>query len=217
MTEETVGDRIVRIALTNPELAGLTKAALAHHFGVSYETLRRWESGHAAPSRRRAEHLALVLGVREETFMHGVTYAASPARDSAVQELGGTSGSSQAQPMSFEPVIFPPLPRLQTVDWGDKEMVRVLQRFCVITPDDAMAPVIPKGTKVIFDSTLTPRSEDIVLVEDMSGDWHIRHYVQAPGARWEARPEKATFASLQSERDGLLVVAVFDGMLGRRG
>lgn len=65
---ETVGARIESLAATKK----LPKnAELARLIGVSYETLRRWRAGEAAPNRKRQDRIAELLGVAHEVFMHG--------------------------------------------------------------------------------------------------------------------------------------------------
>lgn len=65
---ETVGKRIEAIASGKGLPAG---QPLAELFGVSYETLRKWRTGAAAPNRERQKKVAAVLGVQPEEFMHG--------------------------------------------------------------------------------------------------------------------------------------------------
>jgi len=215
MNEDTVGDRIIRIAETNPALAPLTRKALAKKFGVSYETLRKWVEGKAAPSRRRADVVASALHVPIETFMHGVIYL-SEAPDLIVVDESHRS-MRVAQTVSHRTSTVEPKSGLPTVNWGDKSMLAANERFSVVAPDDSMAPIILQGMKVVFDRSFAPRNKDTVLIEDASGDWYIRTYRQAPNGRWEAKPEHGDYVTMDSERDGLTVLAVFDGTVGRRG
>jgi len=65
----TAGDRIEQAARKK----GLSYGTeLAQKLGVSYETLRRWKTGHTAPNRQRQAKIAQVLGVDPSFFMHGV-------------------------------------------------------------------------------------------------------------------------------------------------
>lgn len=64
----TPGQRIKEIAAKKGLPWG---KALAAQFGVSYETLRRWTDGTAAPNRRRQELISTVLGVSASEFMFG--------------------------------------------------------------------------------------------------------------------------------------------------
>ena len=216
MTEDdTVGARILRIAESHPTLNALTRKDLATALKVSYETLRKWVSGDAAPSRKRAEALALQLGVRVETFMHGVVYVIPSLRQ--INETAGEGETLVAQAMSPESLPSPPRSRSPTIDWGDREMIKKHSQFCMVVPDDSMAPILRTGIIVEFDSEPVKRDEvrngETVLVEDASGDWYIRTYVKATPKRWQAVPQRGV--PLESDRDGLVVLAVLIGTSGR--
>lgn len=97
-------------------------------------------------------------------------------------------------------------------------MIKAQKRFTVVAPDDTMAPVILRGTTVIFDTDLLPaRNGDVVLLKDMAGDWHIREYQGTPDGQWHALPQHERALTLESGKHGLAVLAVFDGTEGRRG
>lgn len=211
MTEENPGTRIVAIAKQHPLYAGMTLKELASAFDVSYETLRKWTRGEAAPSRNRAVSLAKLLGVRPETFMHGVAHV--------VNELAQTYGvKSVAQSVSLDSSTIAETSTTPTVQWGDKKMISGLKRFCVIAPDDSMHPVVTEGLKVEFEREIEPRNRDVVLVEDKSGDWYIRTYLKAPGGSFRAKPENTDFLPpMEREADGLNIIGVMIGTHGRRG
>ena len=88
--------------------------------------------------------------------------------------------------------------------------------FRTHAPDDSMAPRLRAGQVVTFDRTLIARPGDGVLVRDKTGAMHIRQYRQAPG-RWEAQATNEAYATLDSERDGLQVVAVLTAVQARWG
>lgn len=213
--DDTVGLRIIRIAAAHPVLHTQSRKALAATLKVSYETLRKWVSGAAAPSRKRAESIAARLGVRAETFMHGVVYEVP-----SLQGANEPDGEYRvAQPVSPDSVTFPPRSRSQTIEWRDREMIKEHPQFCVTVPDDSMAPILLKGMTAEFDSVPAGRgevrNEEVVLVEDAAGDWYIRTYVEATSKRWQAVPQRGV--PLESDRDGLTLLAVLTGNFGRRG
>lgn len=97
-------------------------------------------------------------------------------------------------------------------------MITAHKRFTVIAPDDTMAPVILRGSLVIFDASLLPaRNGDYVLLRDMADDWHIREFQSTPDGMWHALPQAERALTLESAKHGLEVLAVFDGTAGRRG
>jgi hypothetical protein len=83
-------------------------------------------------------------------------------------------------------------------------------------PDNAMAPEAPKGARVIFITGLAPEPGDWVLLRDREGQTLCREYRMSRGQAWEAHAVNRAVAPLHSETDGLVVLAVYDGMRGRR-
>ena len=219
MNEESIGDRLVRLAAAHPDFAGLTRTALAERLGMSYETLRKWQANKSGPSRRRAEEIASLLGVPAETLTHGVTYIGAPETQNLERpSQSGVGVLTLAQPVSPDSVNISLRSRPPPIGWRDEKMLKAHKRFSVIAPDDTMAPVILRGAAVIFDQSMLPaRNGDIVLLRDMTGDWHIREYQGAPDGEWRALPQHERALTLESGRHGLEVLAVFDGTIGRRG
>lgn len=91
-----------------------------------------------------------------------------------------------------------------------------LPEFETQLPDNAMAPEAPKGTRVIFITGTEPEPGDWVLIRDRAGLYYCREYRQLRPGQWEAHARNPGFLPMESERDGLHVVAVFDGIRGRR-
>ena len=86
------------------------------------------------------------------------------------------------------------------------------QQFRVAMPDDSMAPRVRRGDVMEFDAAETPRSGDGVLVRTEDGALLFRVYRQALPGAWEAHPVNPDYLPLQSQRDGLRVVAVMVGL-----
>lgn len=87
------------------------------------------------------------------------------------------------------------------------------RRFVVLVPDDALAPLTPRGVRLIFDTDAPPSPGVGVLVEDAQGNRCIRRYVQAGGDRWIAAASNPAYAPLDSVKDELRVVAVASGRM----
>lgn len=81
--------------------------------------------------------------------------------------------------------------------------------------DSSMAPRVPAGTWVVFDSRLPPKPGDGVLVRDSSGAVHFRHYRAGRPGMWEAHAENTAYSAMESARDGLQVMAVLTAVEGR--
>jgi hypothetical protein len=90
-----------------------------------------------------------------------------------------------------------------------------VRMFWVALVDDAMAPRAPRGHKVCFDRRETPQPGDGILVRDRHGDLHFRQYRAAAAGRWTAHALNDAYAPLDSERDGLEVLAVLIAESGR--
>ena len=88
--------------------------------------------------------------------------------------------------------------------------------FQTTAPDSAMAPDVPRGARIIMVTGVAPEPGDFVLVADAHGAQHLREYKQLRPGHWQAHARNAAFLPLDSARDGLRVLAVFDGIRGRR-
>lgn len=88
--------------------------------------------------------------------------------------------------------------------------------FETALPDNAMAPDAPKGTRVIFIAGTLAEPGDWVLLKDAGGALYCREFRQARPGHWEAHAKNPGFLPLHSDRDGLQVIAIFDGIRGRR-
>lgn len=91
-----------------------------------------------------------------------------------------------------------------------------LPEFETQLPDNAMAPEAPKGTRVIFITGPSPEPGDWVLIRDGAGQCYCREFRQRRPGSWEAHARNPGFLPMDSQRDGLQVIAVFDGIRGRR-
>lgn len=101
------------------------------------------------------------------------------------------------------------------VTWGDEMINGKMPIFWTKLPDDSMAPRAPAGKLVCFDATMTAQPGDGVLVRDRTGGFYFRQYKAGPAGRWAAHAINTAYEPLDSERDGLEVVAVLKGEEGR--
>lgn len=98
-----------------------------------------------------------------------------------------------------------------TVAWEQLMSGPLEPEFQVVMPDASMAPDIPKGAKVIFITGVEPEPADRVLCCDSAGNVYLRNYVQVRPGHWEAHAVNKAYLPLDSERDGLRVLALYDG------
>lgn len=103
------------------------------------------------------------------------------------------------------------------IEWGALMTRELPQTFKVAAPDDAMAPRLRSGQRAEFERGLEPRPGDGVLVADADGAAYIRIYRQGRQGRWEAHTENSAYRTLDSELDGLKVLAVLVSVQARWG
>lgn len=103
------------------------------------------------------------------------------------------------------------------ITWGENMHKDLPQTFRVAAPDDSMAPRVRAGELVEFDRRLTARAGDGVLVRDDAGNHYFRIYREGRPGHWEAAPVNEAFRPLDSERDGLQVLAVMTAVFQRWG
>lgn len=98
---------------------------------------------------------------------------------------------------------------------GSKEDLPDL--FTVSMQDDSMAPRVRQGAVLHFSKNETARPGDGVLVRDKAGELYFRiHRQRRPGV-WEAHADNSDYQALESERDGLEILAVLTAIEGRWG
>lgn len=134
----------------------------------------------------------------------------TPSRDAARRDAAGQT--LQAHTLSLDGFTVVP-----SFSWDEllTHRERLPPEFHTAAPDDSMAPAIPAGTIVYFDSTLQPASGDGVLVCDDAGNLYIRQYKLRRADHWEAHAFNQAVLPLDSRRDGLTVLAVVTGQRAR--
>jgi hypothetical protein len=80
--------------------------------------------------------------------------------------------------------------------------------FVLAVPDAAIAERHPAGTRVVFETAAEPRPGRPVLVQDAGGVRYVRVYGGERGTRWQAMATDSAWPTLDSEADGLQLLAV---------
>jgi hypothetical protein len=179
------------------------KSNVARLLNRSPQLIGQWEV--RGISKQAAIELAERLGVRAEWIISGVG------------EMSATpTNAGMARGMSLFVVKDPPI----TIAWVDLMSERgagLPPEFRTTAPDDALAPRLRAGQRVTLDTRETPRPGDCILVEDKAGGLHLRIYTPGVGA-WTGEVINASgYKALESERDGLRVLAVLTEAAGRWG
>lgn len=114
-----------------------------------------------------------------------------------------------------EPVaqyLSQPMPDPPILTWEDLMKSEFPAAFRVQMRDDSMAPWLLPGDIVTFRIGPVPTRGQPVLLRVRGGDLYVRLYRERTAGRWIAAPLNPDFDSLDSETDGLDLVAVFEGM-----
>jgi hypothetical protein len=126
--------------------------------------------------------------------------------------LTGMGSSALAHPVSLATVTIDPQDDSARVEWGSMSHAALPETFRTEVPDDAMADRVKKGHIVRFARSHQPRPGDGVLVEDSTGAWYFRLYSPGAQGRFSAVALNPAYQTLDSERDGLKVLAVLVGV-----
>lgn len=142
-------------------------------------------------------------------------------REGAGVAFGATPIQAPAQSLMAQPVSLQAVQTVPSITWEQIKMSvgkdGLPPVFRVQMVDNAMAPRAGAGAWVQFSSTETARPGDGVLVRDALGNPYFRQYRAGRPGCWEAHADNSAFASLDSERDGLEVLAVLMAVEARWG
>jgi hypothetical protein len=139
----------------------------------------------------------------------------SPARFDAGADIGARlhtfSTNIHSHPTKRSVKMPPP-----KMHWESLMTAALPPEFETELPDNAMAPAAPSGTRVIFVTGVTPEAGDWVLLTDKLGTLACREMRIVRPGHWQAHAVNPAVMPMDSVRDGLKVLAVYDGMRGRR-
>lgn len=176
-------------------LKGVTQKDVAAAFQVRQSSVSEW----LKHGRVAKKHLNLLV----EYFANVV----------GPSHWGLESVFQIAQQVSPKDVtIVPQRPAAPVIVWRGSNMKELPDLFQVPAPDDSMADRVRQGWLIEFDRRLKPRQGDGVLVEDSEKRWFFRLYSEGTQGRFEALPLNPTYQKLESQRDGLKVLAVLVGV-----
>lgn len=183
--------------------AGLTQKQLAARAGISQGTLSELEIN--AQSSGFTPQLAAACGVDAHWLATGMGAM-----------LPGSGQPQLGLSLVAHPVILDEITVIPRITWEDLVSRASLPlAFEVAAPDAAMAPKVPQGTVVKFERELEARPGDGVLVRDREGHHYLRIYREKRPGHWEAYAINDAYSPLDSQADGLTVVAVLTAVAGR--
>lgn len=122
-------------------------------------------------------------------------------------------GVSLAQELSH-----PGLPNAPVlIDWSRVLKPPLPDQFTLIVRDESMVlndpPSMHPGDFAIFSSASSAAPGQVVLISDREGNVYIRRYQQRTPTRWAAVARNDAYETLDSERDGLKVLAIQTGWI----
>lgn len=181
----------------------MSPADLAARVPTSRQNIENFESGDVQEPRYLPE-LARVMGYASTDDLRALK--PPPVQTSTLASTG------EAQTVSYPARTFTP----QDYEWEELMSAELAKEFQTVMPDASMAPEIPKGATVIFVTGIEAEPGDYVLTADNQGHVYLREYRQLRPGHWQAHALNPAFLPLDSLRDELRVLAVFDGVRGRK-
>ena len=173
--------------------------AVAQALGASDEYLRQITRRYALPSGK-TRGLGPGLRKKLDRVYPGWMEAQHPSE--GAQLRGGVAQ-----------LLSEPAKHYRPLTWGDLMQVTTLPtEFVVEMHDDSMAPDVHRGDAVLFSTRETPMAGDGVLVRDRTGQIYFRRYRQRRPGVWSAEPVSSAYMALDSDADGLEVLAVMVGI-----
>lgn len=181
---------------------------MADKLGVSFQAVAKVRDGGAFGSENNLK-AARLLDVTPEWLATGRGVKRLREDSRPAQPLQANALAQLASPSPFMlPVSITWEALMQTDD--------LPERFVVETPDDALAPNLPRGTAVVFERAGAAQPGECVLVQDNRGARYMRRYVQGVGGAFTAQALNDAYVTLESGHDGLTVLAVMAWRAERR-
>jgi transcriptional regulator with XRE-family HTH domain len=192
--------------------AGLTQKQAAAAVGMSQSNLAELEK--KAGSSGYTVQLAALYNVSAEWLATGSNLLREepPNWANAQHSTAGARTRGKQAHILSHPGRFDQVP---VIAWETLMPMSAPNRFAVKCPDDSMSPFLRPGAVIYLERALTPKPGDIVLVQDSQGRFYLRLYRPRTASAWEGKPLNDLYQSLDSEREGLTLTAVFVGMEGR--
>lgn len=195
----TLQDRIEEIQRET----GWNDTRMGKAAGVSRSAVSLWRGNSRTPITTIKMETALNLERATGYAARWIATGEGPKRLAAIPQKDHHPFTGSLRPSSVQSFTMPALLTTDALMTAGE----VPDLFMADLPDDALAPTHPRGTRFIFKAGPASRFGSVVLVEDSSGGRHLRIYAQGIGGAWEARAVHPAYASLESARDGLRVVA----------
>ena len=172
----------------------------------------------AAATGKKVTYWSDVLRLSKESFGASSARLTEDALDMPRLHFdGGISEPSPRRGVALDVsqhsgIIFP----TTTVAWEDV-LADLPKEFLLRIEDDAMAPDVRAGQTVWFITGVDARPDDYVLLKDGEGNAYLLEYKETRKGHWTAVARRSGYLPMDSKADALQVLAVFNGVVGRRG
>lgn len=182
---------------------GMTQDQLAAAANIGQPMVSKLEIGTSSETAAIAR-LASALGVRADWIERGTL----PDPDWDATPNGGNG-----QKTNLAAAEGIPTTTWEQIAMSGRDKLPPVFRVQIV--DSAMSPRVAPGAWVIFDTRPSPKPGDGVLLRDRTGAISFRYFRAGRPGCWEAHAEHVGYAPLESERDGLEVLAVLTAVEGR--
>lgn len=203
--------RAIRAAI---DAKGITQKVVAAEFGVKQPSVSDWIK-YGRIDKKHLSHLMVFFsdvvgpahwGLSEQTVWTPVHHAAEGTPVYGVaQDLIHPTFEDEPTTCTWEFILSAAITDLPP-------------RFSAAVPDDALAPVTPRGTGYIFATgPAAPGDGVVVIVQAGNGRRYMRLYFAGAGDEWEARARDPAHRALHSVRDELVLLASATHRAGGQG
>jgi hypothetical protein len=183
------------------------EASLRVAMGITAQNLYAWKTRGVSKEGQLAA--LRLFGCSPAFIDSGIASAPHPQPPQPLK-VGGPSSLQLRETLPSYGTLTPP-----HIGWEQLMAGELAAEFQTNMPDASMSPGIRAGARIIFITGVAPRAGDVVLVADQDGTHYVREYRELRAGHWQAYASNPAHLPLDSQRDGLQVLAVFDGMRGR--
>ncbi len=193
---EAIRDRREALGLSMQDLALRVSEKEGRKKPLSWQTIQQWENGKSAPTRSRMPFVAEVL-------------------KSTAQKL--LAGDSTPEQREVDQPVSHPIPMLapQQIQWESIKVEGLPRSFTLVIRDGALGDEFPRGSVGYFElyepGVVDPMEGKAVLFGDREGAPFVRLYEVQRGTSWRAVAAAKGYAPMDSEQDGLTILAVMLG------
>lgn len=204
--DPNVGRNIAALMAAHTLLS--SQPALAKRTGIAQSTIGRILRSESNPSSEYLRKIADAFGVDVGTLHYSEPRFRDLLASGSLRALRADPSAGWVAHDLSQARNIVSLPRHI---WEGLMDADLSQPFELEVIDDALGPDIFRGCIVRLDPQRKPEAGRPVLVRDREKRHYLRDYQVGPGGRWQAVARQRGYVLLDSEEDGLQLVAVMKG------